>query len=258
MQDYNYEKYKELEIWKKKMRKKSSMFDKASKGVQNKFNSVLPDNYHKFITEAIKNMTKAVLFGSKYTTRKPRTNLSLKERDLLAEDKIKSYKNTAMIEGAGTGAGGLILGLSDFPLLLSIKIKLLYELASIYGFDVKDYKERMYILSIFQLAFSSKEHVNEVFKLVENWDTYKDTFSEDINEIDWKKFQQEYRDYIDLSKLLQLVPGIGAFVGAFVNNKLVDKLGRYAMYSYQMRILNESIDKDDSKLIKYRSFNFFR
>ncbi len=28
-----------------------------------------------------------------------------------------------MIEGAGTGAGGIFLGLSDFPLLLGIKVK---------------------------------------------------------------------------------------------------------------------------------------
>ncbi|TNY07227.1 EcsC family protein, partial [Escherichia coli] len=46
--------------------------------------------------------------------------------------------------------------------------------------------------------------------------------------------------YIDLAKLLQLVPGIGAFVGAYVNNKLVDKLGEYAMYAYRMRILYNS------------------
>lgn len=242
MLEYDYEKIKELEAWKKKMRKKSSFIDKASKGTQNKFNAILPDKYHQIMTESIKNMIKVVLFGSKYTTKKSRQDLTLRERDLLAEEKIKSYKNTAMIEGAGTGAGGILLGLTDFPLLLSIKIKLLYELASIYGFDIKDYRERMYILNIFQLAFSSKDHVNEVFKITESWDIYKDTLSEDINDLDWKKFQQEYRDYIDLSKMLQLVPGIGAFVGAYVNNKLVDKLGYYAMNAYRMRIL-ESKEK---------------
>ena len=45
MEDYNYTKLKELEIWKEKMRKKPSLLNKASKGVQNKFNSILPDNY---------------------------------------------------------------------------------------------------------------------------------------------------------------------------------------------------------------------
>lgn len=97
-------------------------------------------------------------------------------------------------------------------MLLSIKIKLLYEIASIYGFDTKDYKERLYILNIFQLAFSSQNHVNTIFKKMEDFDEFKDTLSDDINEFDWRNFQQEYRDYIDLAKLLQLVPGIGAFV----------------------------------------------
>ena len=241
MEDYNYTKLKELEIWKEKMRKKPSLLNKASKGVQNKFNSILPDNYHNIITSAIKNMTKVVLFGSKYTTKKPLIELTLKERDDLALDKIKTYKNTAMIEGAGTGAGGILIGLTDLPLLLGIKIKLLYELASIYGFDVKDYRERMYILNIFQLAFSSQDHVNKIFAKIENWDEYKNTLSDDINDLDWQSFQQEYRDYIDLAKLLQLVHGIGAFVGAYVNNKLVDKLGEYAMYAYRMRILSDEV-----------------
>lgn len=225
----------------RKNEKKPSLLNKASKGVQNKFNSILPDNYHNIITSAIKNMTKVVLFGSKYTTKKPLIGLTLKERDDLALDKIKTYKNTAMIEGAGTGAGGILIGLTDLPLLLGIKIKLLYELASIYGFDVKDYREKMYILSIFQLAFSSQDHVNKIFAKIENWDEYKDTLSDDINDLDWRSFQQEYRDYIDLAKLLQLVPGIGAFVGAYVNNKLVDKLGEYAMYAYRMRILSDEV-----------------
>ena len=241
MEDYNYTKLKESEIWKEKIRKKPSLLNKASKGVQNKFNSILPDNYHNIVTSAIKNMTKVVLFGSKYTTKKPLIELTLKERDDLALDKIKTYKNTAMIEGAGTGAGGILIGLTDLPLLLSIKIKLLYELASIYGFDVKDYRERMYILSIFQLAFSSQAHVNKIFAKIENWDEYKDTLSDGINDLDWRSFQQEYRDYIDLAKLLQLVPGIGAFVGAYVNNKLVDKLGEYAMYAYRVRILSDEV-----------------
>ena len=241
MEDYNYTKLKESEIWKEKIRKKPSLLNKASKGVQNKFNSILPDNYHNIVTSAIKNMTKVVLFGSKYTTKKPLIELTLKERDDLALDKIKTYKNTAMIEGAGTGAGGILIGLTDLPLLLSIKIKLLYELASIYGFNVKDYRERMYILSIFQLAFSSQAHVNKIFAKIENWDEYKNTLSDDINDLDWRSFQQEYRDYIDLAKLLQLVPGIGAFVGAYVNNKLVDKLGEYAMYAYRVRILSDEV-----------------
>lgn len=235
---YNNYAKQELYEWKEKMMKKPSLMEKATKGIQNKFNGVLPLKYHEIMTSAIKNMTKTVLFGSQYITKEPHRGIDLKDREELVRSKIKSYKNTAMIEGAGTGAGGFILGLADFPLLLSIKIKLLYDIAAIYGFDVRDYKERVYILYIFQLAFSSQSKVNEVFKKVENFNYECSELPNDINAFDWKSFQQEYRDYIDLAKLLQMVPGIGAFVGAYVNNKLIDKLGDTAIQAYRMRILD--------------------
>lgn len=227
----------ELQSWKNKMRKKPSIIDKASKGVQNKFNNMLPDAYHEIITSAIKNLTKAVLFGSKYVTKPPIKNLSLMEREKLVKERTKIYKTTAIIEGAATGAGGIVLGLTDLPLLLSIKIKFLYDVASIYGFDVLDYKERLYILNIFQLAFSSKSHVNTVFEKMDNWEEYSKSLPNDINSFDWKSFQQEYRDYIDLAKLLQMIPGIGAVIGSYVNNKLMKKLSATAIQAYRMRIL---------------------
>ncbi|MGI8581540.1 MAG: EcsC family protein, partial [Chitinophagaceae bacterium] len=55
---------------------------------------------------------------------------------------------------------------------------------------------------------------------------------------DWRTFQQEYRDYIDLAKMAQLIPVIGAPVGVVVNYRLIKKLGITAMNAYRMRILN--------------------
>jgi len=238
MNYYNDKALYELQNWKIKMRKKPSIIDRASKGVQNKFNNILPDAYHNIITSSIKSLTKAVLLGSKYITKPPIKNLPLIDRELLVKEKTKVYKTTAIIEGAATGAGGIVLGLTDLPLLLSIKIKFLYDVASVYGFDVMDYKERLYILNIFQLAFSSKSNVNKVFEKMEKWDEYSASLPNDINSFDWKSFQQEYRDYIDLAKLLQMIPGVGAVVGSYVNNKLMKKLSETAIQSYRMRILD--------------------
>ena len=113
---------------------------------------------------------------------------------------------------------------------------MIFEIASYYGMELKDYQERIYILHIFQLAFSSQQHKNEIFKILEDWDTYKSTLSDDIHQFDWKTFQLEYRDSIDLPKMLQLIPGFGAVVGAWVNHQLTNKLGIYAMQAYRMRI----------------------
>jgi len=236
MSEYKRSLIPELSKWKIEMMKKPSIFNKASKGIQNKFNDVLPEKYHEIMTVAIKNMIKAVLVGSEFIAKDPIRNLSLEERDKLAREKIEFYKTTAIVEGASTGAGGFFLGLADFPLLLSIKIKFLYEIAAIYGYDVKNYKERIYILYIFQLAFSSQSKTNKVFLEMENWEETSSKLPRDINKFNWLDFQQEYRDYIDLAKLLQLVPVIGAFVGAYANAKLLDKLGTTSMNSYRMRL----------------------
>lgn len=236
MNDYYLNAAKELENWKSKMRKKPSIISKASKGLQNKFNNVIPEKYHRILTSAIKNMIKFVLLGSEIATKPPYEILDLEEKERLVKEKISTYKRTAMIEGASTGAGGFVMSLADFPLLLSIKIKFLYDVASIYGFDVRDYKERLYILHIFELAFSSQENINKVFSKMERWEEYSSSLPNDMNYFDWRKFQQEYRDYIDIAKLMQMLPAIGALVGAYVNSKLLDKLGETAINSYRMRL----------------------
>lgn len=230
---------RELNAWKLKMKKRPSIIDKATKVVQNSFNGLLPDRYHEIITSSIKNLTKAVLYGSQYTTKSPIKNLSLVEREKLVKGKIKFYTTAAVIEGAATGAAGIILGLTDFPLLLSIKMKFLSDVAIIYGFDVNEYRERLYMLHIFQLAFSSKHNVNKVFEKMDKWEDYTDSLPSNINDFDWKSFQQEYRDYIDLAKLFQMVPGIGAVVGSYVNNNLIKKLSETAIQAYRMRIFDE-------------------
>jgi hypothetical protein len=237
MISYNDRALRELNDWKSVMKRKPSIMQKASKGVQKKFNDMLPDKYHEIITSAMKSLTSAVLYGAKYTAKPPIKNLSLMDRERLVKEKTKLYKTTAAIEGAATGAGGIVLGLTDLPLLLSIKIKFLYDVASIYGFDANDYSERLYLLHIFQLAFSSKGNVNKIFEKMQHWEEYRSTLPDDINHFDWKNFQQEYRDYIDLAKLLQMLPGIGAVVGSYVNHNLMKKLSETATQAYRMRIL---------------------
>lgn len=232
---YEQVKVRELQVWQRKMMRKPGVFNRLSKSVQDKMNSWIPEKVHQAITATIKQMIRGVLFGAKWTTRNKKAPLSLEESDRIVEEIIKIYRNTAAAEGAVTGAGGILLGLADFPLLIAIKIKLLFEIAATYGFPVNDYKERVFILHIFQLAFSSAKHRKNVFMIMKNWDEKSKSLPEDINQFEWRSFQQEYRDYIDLAKLAQLIPIIGAPVGAVVNYRLIRKLGYTAMKAYHMR-----------------------
>ncbi|WP_163101689.1 EcsC family protein [Peribacillus alkalitolerans] len=233
---YNQIVMQELTIWKNQFYKKSGMIHRFSKQVQNKVNAVIPEKAHQIVTEAIKGMVKTTLTGATYTTKKKDVEfLSLEEMDKLLLEKVSTFRKTAMIEGAGTGAGGILLGLADFPLLLSIKMKFLFEAASIYGFDTKNMEERVFILYVFQLAFSSDERRREVLDIIENWEEKK----EEVSNMDWRQFQQEYRDYIDVVKFFQLVPVIGAAVGAYANYQLLQQLGETTMNCYRMRRLSQ-------------------
>ncbi|THE11100.1 EcsC family protein [Bacillus timonensis] len=227
----------ELFQWRKKLVKKSNMLQRVSKKAQTKVNELIPEKAHTVITESIKKMVQATLVGSEYTTKgQYPQGMTLQVKEKLIEDKLTVYRRTAAAEGAGTGAGGFLLSLADFPLLLSIKMKFLFEVAAIHGFDTKNYEERLFLLQVFQLAFSSDDHKKRTLQVIENWEEEKNRLAE----MDWRVFQQEYRDYIDFVKMLQLLPGIGAVVGAYANYNLLDHLGETAKNCYRLRILKES------------------
>lgn len=236
MDSYEDKVARKLKLWQKKMSKKPSLSGRLTKGLQTKVNNLIPEKVHNVISAGIRNMVQAVLTGSEYLSRKPNiTEASLEEKDRLVLEKLNFYKKAAATSGAGTGAGGILLGLADFPILLGLKMKFLFDAANLYGYDVKDFRERLFILYLFQLAFSSKEKRVEVYGKVLSWDKHIEELPRSMETFDWRTFQQEYRDYIDLAKLLQLVPGIGAFVGAYANYQLMDKLGETAMNGYRLR-----------------------
>ncbi len=239
LNNYRSEVEEELESWARKMNRKSSVVSRAAKKVQNRINNVIPERVHKVVTGSIKTMVQGVLAGNTYAVKVPEQHLSLRSRDTLANHSIQTYKRIAAVEGAGTGAGGILLGIADFPLVLSIKIKFLFDIASIYGFDAKQFEERVFILYIFQLAFSSDETRKDVYERIQNWDqsSLQKEVRETFNEHDWKSFQLEYRDYIDFPKLLQMIPGFGAIVGAYVNYHFIDWLGETAINAYRQRLI---------------------
>ncbi|MDP4087584.1 MAG: EcsC family protein [Bacillota bacterium] len=234
MNEYELKVYEEVVEWEQNITKPTGIMNRLSKKAQEKMNGLIPEKVHQVVTESIKAMVKTTLIGSQITTNKKLgRGLTLAEQDELVRHKTVIYQKTALVEGAGTGAGGILLGLADFPLLLTIKMKFLFDVAASYGFNTSDYEERLFILHIFQLAFSSEETRRKTLNIIENWEEEKKL----LVDMDWRKFQQEYRDYIDLAKMLQLVPGIGAVVGAYANHNLLKHLGETAMNAYRLRIL---------------------
>lgn len=235
---------RELERWEHKSLRTLSMPEKVSKRWQNLINNKLPDKLHRVVTEGVRQMIKATIASSDYLSDQPiLTDLSLKEREEILDQRITMYKRTAALEGAGTGFGGILLGIADFPLLLNIKMKFLFDTAKIYGYDADDIEERLFLLHVFQLAFSKEQKRVEAFDKVTHWQQTKklwENLNTDLEEIDWKTFQLEYRDFIDLPKTLQLIPGFGAIVGATANYHYLDMLAYHAKNSYRHRAIYQT------------------
>lgn len=252
MNAYEEKVLEELKIWEIEMCKRPSLWNKATKSVQTKINEKIPQKVHDVITGSMKQMIKATLIGSKYTTKRTiKFTADLRERDYKFQDRLAFYRKTAAVEGAGTGAGGILLGLADFPLLLGIKMKFLFEAASIYGLDVKDYRERIFILHVFRLAFSDPHKRKEAYEKVVHWKETITKFPEHPNSLDqlnWQELQQDYRDHIDLIKMLQMVPGLGAVVGAYANYHFLDDLGQVAKNCFRWRLLTD--EKNKKSIIK--------
>jgi uncharacterized protein (DUF697 family) len=231
----------DLDRWVRRLLKRPGLLERTSKVLQTKINDkIIPEKVHSVITATVKGLVKSVVFGLDYIPKSPPLDrVPLQGRDQEAEILLLKYRRIAAAEGAGTGAGGFTLAIADFPALIAIKMKFLFELAHIYGFSTKDYRERLFLLYIFQLAFSSQEKRLELYKVILNWEKNMGSWPAEegyFQQIDWEQFQREYRDAIDFRKTLQLIPGLGAIVGAWANYGLVNELGTVGMNCYRLRI----------------------
>jgi hypothetical protein len=239
MNEYERQAFEELTKWQVKMQGKPSFFNEATRKTQARINKLIPEKIHKAITETIKQLIKAVIIGTRFTTGNPKVVISLEETEKNVRECITFYQTAAAAEGGVTGAGGILLGFVDFPAWLTLKMKMLFKIARLYGYDTKDFRERIFLLYIFQMTFTRQSRRQELYPTLVNWEKDSQQFN-DINAFDWRRFQQEYRDYIDVAKLFQLIPWVGAAVGAIVNHRLTKRLGLTAINAYRMRYFRSS------------------
>ncbi|MNZ97639.1 EcsC protein family protein [compost metagenome] len=241
----NYEQklLKEISAWEHQLFKPPGWLERTSKTIGKRINDLIPPKVHNVITTTIKSIVRTALFGAEYTPQRPvQQSISLEPTDEEAKRLLSLYQKIASAEGAGTGAGGIALSLVDFPALIAIKMKFLFELSHVYGYDTKHFSERVFILKVFQMAFSGSEQRAKLLDSIRRWDSEKKLYSSDAEytkNMDWETFQKEYRDAIDFRKMLQMVPGIGAVAGAWANYSILEELGETAMNAYRLRRLNE-------------------
>lgn len=234
---------RELAEWEQKMFKPPGWLERTSKTIGNRINHWIPPKVHNIITTTIRSIVRTALFSAEYTpSRAVQRHPELEAADQEANALFALYQKIAVAEGAGTGAGGIVLGLVDFPAFIAIKMKFLFELAHVYGYDTKDFSERVFILKVFQMTFSGPENRARLLDSIKRWHLEKEQWHSDAEysrSMDWETFQIEYRDAIDFRKMLQMVPGIGAVAGAWANYAIFEDLREFAMNAYRLRRLHD-------------------
>jgi hypothetical protein len=228
---YHTQVERELHAWRKRLESRDGVISDTAKRVQIQTRKLIPRRVQNAITTAVKVFTETVMFSSRFISafESSTAGLTLAESDYLAISRHRMYRAIAVGEGAATGAGGFLLGFADLPALLGVKLRFLFDCSQLYGYNVDDPEERLFILHVFRLAFSSREDRVECLRAIESWS------SDAPHTIDWERFQLEYRDCLDTAKLLQLIPIIGAPIGAIANGALMDRLLETAMNAFRLR-----------------------
>ena len=229
----------EVAAWRARLLKGPGLWDRTTRGAQVRINRLIPERVHAIVTAAVEAMTGGIMTGSDLLKVRPLADGSLAAREARARQQIKRHRNTAGVEGGVTGAWGFVLAAVDFPALMAIKVRMLGEVVGCYGWGGGTLRERLFVLHIFHLAFASAARRPEALAALEAWIDNRDQPG-GIADYDWRAFQIEYRDHIDLAKMAQLIPVVGAPIGAVVNWRLVERLGETAMMACRMRWLAES------------------
>ncbi|MBM7867463.1 EcsC family protein [Heliobacterium gestii] len=221
----------------------TGFFDKLTGKFQQKVDGLIPESVHQAITVALETVVKGFLAGISLlpASSEPRP-ATLAQRDDEAKRIVDRYKKIAAIEGAGTGMGGAILAAVDFPALITIKLKMLQEMAWLYGYDARIPQERNYLVHVFLLAFAAGDVQREIYETIRRWDRLPATAcSPESSHFDWRRFYKEYRDGIDTRKLLSFLPIVGAPVNAWANYSLAGDLGDMAQKAFQLRFLQPMV-----------------
>lgn len=173
-----------------------------------------------------------------YSIDRKTSKKSIKTMDKSQKKSRFFNKSIATLEGAGMGLLGM--GLPDIPVLISIILKTVYEIALSYGFEYESEEEKIYILNIISAAVTKDKIQGMYNEKVDNIGCSIDSkcrLKEDLDE-EMKETSHNLFEGMVTAKFIQGLPIIG-IVGSITNYKVVNKIGKYASLKYKKRYLNK-------------------
>jgi len=170
--------------------------------------------------------------------------LDLEHIDRVVGFLAAKYKAIALVEGAGTGAFGLLAIPPDIAALLALTLRAIGEYATYYGFDVSSQQERLFAMNVLGLA-SSPTDLSKGLAMAQLVRIARDVAKKRT----WKQLEQH--TFVQViqqiakalgirltkAKLAQYLPLAGAAVGGGFNAYFTSKVCDAAFYIYRERFL---------------------
>ena len=180
-----------------------------------------------------------------YATQVKKDKSSL--RAIMLEAKKSGAGNLLLTGSLGLGMGTVGIGLPDVPVLTSMMLKSIYEIALSYGYAYENEQERLFILLLIQGAFSYGKSLEAINQQI---NTYITSGSFKIE----KKIEKEIEKTARLlskellgMKFLQGIPIVGA-IGGVYDAVYMRKLTSFSELKYRRRYLyDERLRKKKGK-----------
>ncbi len=231
-------------------------------------NALIPDSVTEAVGKAIEGTLSVIASQTTWTfdadgirasvkarARKLKKNPSVSHNLRAADEEARELWNWhigyAAAEGGVTGSFGLPGIAADIPALFAILIREIQEIGTCYGYDVTRPEECDYLLHVLRTGSTTnvKEKIGFVVSLKE--------FEQILIKVTWKRmseslaakqlskqsllaairqFAKSLGIQITKRKALQMIPVIGALIGASFNGMLANDIGRAAYMNYRQRI----------------------
>lgn len=175
------------------------------------------------------------------------TTLPIVTMDNAAEKITDNRKKLATFQGASTGVGGLFTLTIDIPLLLSLQLKTLQDIAICYGYDPSDKEERLFVVKCLQFISSDIVGKQAILAQLSQFDHPDDASKREVlSELQgWREVVFSFRDQFGWKKLFQMIPIAGLVFGAFINRSAVNDIAEAGRMLYRKRRLIERLRQNN-------------
>jgi len=188
-----------------------------------------------------------------------------------ADEAARHYWNWhiayAAAEGGTTGIPGLPGLIADVPLLCGICLRLIKIIGSCYCYDTTRPEEQEYVMHILRTGMAgdikAKMEFQVTLKQIEQillkvtWEKMHEAYArKEISRLSLlaaiKQFSKSLGIQLTKRKALQMVPVIGALVGASFNAALVNDVAWAAYMSYRRRWIKEREEGENGPVISVK------